>query len=321
MEQIASLVPSPYDARDYKYESLGFSLGELPNTLDMRNEILAVRNQGQDGACVAFTAACIKEVQERRDVNFDEYMSPQFIYLNREDKSTEGMYSRDLMRILTNIGSIPETMMPYQKVTNITSSMISAALNYRIKGYASIETIDGLKDALVRNGPALLGIPVYNYEQYIWEERPGDYFRGGHAVAVVGWTEEGFIIRNSWGPTWNGDGHTIFPFSHWGMQWEAWTTVDASSVEVVVVPVVEEPTPTELRRIRREEMRKRQEQLLRERKERLRQLLERIRSRIRSGPTVTQTRRRRRPVRRRATPTRRRNITQERMRRRRASQR
>jgi hypothetical protein len=49
---------------------------------------------------------------------------------------------------------------------------------------------------------------------------------GGHAMAVVGYTEDSFIIRNSWGAHWGDGGHCLFPFSEWGSQWEAWTTVD-----------------------------------------------------------------------------------------------
>lgn len=310
MDLVTSLIPSPLDGRDYIYEGIGLTADGIPDTLDMRDEILAVRNQGQDGACVAFTASCIKEVQERRDINFNEYMSPQFIYLNREDKKTEGMYPRDLMRILTNIGSIPETMMPYQKTTTITSSMISSASNYRIKGYAAITTIDGLKDSLVKNGPALLAIPVYNYGEHLWEQRDGDYFRGGHAVAIVGWNDEGFIVRNSWGASWNGDGHTIFPFSHWGLQWELWTTIDAESVEVAEKEIVKKLTPRELRRIRAKKLRASQEKARLARIERFKKFIADL---LKKRPVVVTPIRRRR--RRRARPTRRRSIAQDRMRR------
>jgi C1A family cysteine protease len=45
-------------------------------------------------------------------------------------------------------------------------------------------------------------------------------------MAIVGWDTEGFIIRNSWGDDWNDDGHTIFPYTDWGLQWEVWTAID-----------------------------------------------------------------------------------------------
>lgn len=310
---ITNLTKSPVDNRDYKYEALN-PLTAIPETLDMRSELLPVRNQGSDGACVAFTAACIKEIQELRDIGFDKYMSPQFIYNNRENKTTEGMYPRDLMRILTNIGSVTEEMMPYQQATKITNEMLQYAANHKIKGYASITSIDGLKSALVNNGPALLGIPVYNYGQHMWKRVNNESLKGGHAVAVVGWTNEGFILRNSWGASWNGDGYTIFPFSHWGLHWEAWTTVDAESIENFVVVIEPEPlSPTELRRIRAEQLRRAAAEERRKRIERIKQLIESIKNRTNST-TVTNTSRRRsrRRVVRRSN---RRSVHQERMRR------
>ena len=313
MKMITTLIPSPEDIRDYKYEFIELSEENLPKTLDMRNEILAVRNQGADGACVAFTASCMKEVQERRDIDFNEYMSPQFIYLNRQNRNTEGMYPRDLMRILSTIGSIPEKMMPYQKSTKITKEMLKNASNHRISGYASISTIDGLKSALVKNGPALLGIPVYHYGKHLWYERTGDRLRGGHAVAVVGWDETGFIIRNSWGASWNGDGHTHFPFEHWGMQWETWTSIDADSVKEIVnnKPKKKKLTPREKRRMRQLAARKAAEKARIAQMERIKKLIEEIRKRKPRVVVVNTRRRRRRPIVRRRRP----NVAQERMKR------
>lgn len=311
MEKNNNLTQSPVDSRDYQFEALSPLTGSLPAVLDMRDEILPIRNQGSDGACVAFTASCMKEVQEKRDIGFNEYMSPQFIYVNRQNKSSEGMYPRDLMRILSKIGSVTEIMMPYQKSTRITPEILQYAGNHKIKGYAAITTIDGMKNSLVLNGPALIGIPVYNYGQHIWKQRNNETLKGGHAVAIVGWTDEGFIIRNSWGASWNGDGHTIFPFSHWGLQWEAWTTIDAESDENFVVVVKPKPlTPTQLRRIRMEKFREEQKKRRAELIKRIRKLIEDARRR---KPTVIVTRRRRRrPV---VTRRRKPNIAQERARR------
>jgi hypothetical protein len=78
------------------------------------------------------------------------------------------------------------------------------------------------------NGPALIAVPVYNFGERLWQSGDGDML-GGHAMSIVGWNEDGFIIRNSWGTDWGSNGYTIFPYIHWGMQWEIWTTVDAES--------------------------------------------------------------------------------------------
>ena len=55
----------------------------------------------------------MKEWQEKKDINFREYFSPQFIYNLRENSESEGMYGRDVMRILSKIGSVDENTYNY----------------------------------------------------------------------------------------------------------------------------------------------------------------------------------------------------------------
>ena len=37
----------------------------------------------------------------------------------------------------------------------------------------------------------------------------------GHAFAIVGYTSKGFVVRNSWGPTWGRGGFGILTYSDW----------------------------------------------------------------------------------------------------------
>ena len=62
-----------------------------------------------------------------------------------------------------------------------------------------------------------------------WQQKsPGSAALGGHAVAAVGYDDakQALRLRNSWGSSWNGDGHTWFPYIEWGAQWEAWSSLD-----------------------------------------------------------------------------------------------
>jgi hypothetical protein len=38
---------------------------------------------------------------------------------------------------------------------------------------------------------------------------------GGHAFAIVGYTAEGFIVQNSWGPDWGFHGFALLPYEDW----------------------------------------------------------------------------------------------------------
>jgi C1A family cysteine protease len=37
----------------------------------------------------------------------------------------------------------------------------------------------------------------------------------GHAIAIVGYTRDGFIIQNSWGDNWGKGGFALLPYEDW----------------------------------------------------------------------------------------------------------
>jgi hypothetical protein len=220
---------SPTDQRDWVAETIYPAEVKYPTTLDYRNELSAVRDQGSQGSCVAQVGACMKEWQEYHNIGFDEYMSPQFIYNLREYEGS-GMFPRTLMKILQKSGSLPEYLYPYGTMDEITEEHFGIAEEFVIKHYAQINTVDGLKSALYKNGPCEMTIPIYHYENQIWKPIEGlEKLLGAHAVTIVGYNSKGFIIRNSWGDDWNDKGYIIFPYEDWGMQYEVWTTIDENS--------------------------------------------------------------------------------------------
>lgn len=227
MNYICSSIQSPNDIRDHILDNQDYEKAPLA-ILDYRKRLTVARNQGANGACLAFAASCMKEYQEMLNYNFKGYMSPQFIYDNRENVQESGMYMRDVMRILHKIGSVPEHMCKYGEPTKppYDEALLHVAANNRIKSYAKILTIETLKSSLLKNGPCLIAVPVYNYSNAIWSQGKGDTFIGGHAMVIVGYNVEGLIIRNSWGSDWGDNGYCIFPYTDWGKQWEIWTTVD-----------------------------------------------------------------------------------------------
>lgn len=244
-KRLCTLRPSPNDPRDYSFEGLRprlFSMGggddeaqpprKLPETLDLRPYMNKVRDQGSRGTCAAFSAAAAKEYQEHIDnTRFKEYFSPDSIYLQRENADSEGMYGRDVMRILQHGGACREELFPYQGVEEpegIPEPAKEEMPHYRIKKYAQVHTIEGAKRALLEYGPLLICLPFYdNGLAEFWRAPSIDAEDdGGHAVTVVGYDKKGFILRNSWGPLWNVDGHVLFPYEDFGTQWEIWSMVD-----------------------------------------------------------------------------------------------
>ena len=236
---ILNVKSSPKDDRDWIYDKLITNIeSEIKNILDLRDDLHPVRNQGSQGTCYAQSAACMKEWQEKKDYGLNEYLSPQFFYNNRfnwYDENTEndeGMYGRDVMKLLKNIGICTEVEYPYgqrEKKDNISKDCYIQASEHKIKGYAQVQTLNGLKQSLNENGPCLIAFPVYNYSMELWKQQEDESLIGGHAMTIVGYVEDSFIIRNSWGAQWGDDGYCYYKFKDWGAQWEVWTTVDAKT--------------------------------------------------------------------------------------------
>jgi C1A family cysteine protease len=226
----------PEDERDYSagaiYASMGVTRNAYPKTLDLRVRLPKVKSQGSRGTCAAHAATVLKEWQENVDNGYEGRFSPEFVYFYRENKPNVGMFSRDVMKILATRGCCVESDLPYSSTdggapTEIPADVTKRALQYTIVEYARVNTIEELKTALYQNGPCYIAFPVYKERPEFWRKQSPDEARsGGHAVAVVGYNASGFILRNSWGKSWNKDGHVVYPYSDFGAHWDIWTAID-----------------------------------------------------------------------------------------------
>lgn len=232
---ISGVIKDDHNPRDYQYASLLASNARdviaFPKVLDLRNDLQPIRNQGSRGTCAAFASACVKEWQEHADSGYDGYMSPEFIYWYRANKPGVGMQSRDVMKILATQGCCSEDSCPYQSKDSgapetLPSRAIKEAAQYVIKEYYRINTIDELKNALYQSGPCYISFPVYDTRPEFWRQKSDESLRGGHAVVVVGYNKEGFIIRNSWGTRFGDGGYVIYPYGDFGKHWDIWASVD-----------------------------------------------------------------------------------------------
>lgn len=127
------------------------------------------------------------------------------IYNSRTDGGDNGMTFKDALHFMRHEGV--ET---------------SKGL-FKINSYAMICSHEALKYAIVMNGPCIGGLPVYDSSaDKFWLK--GGEFEGGHAVAIVGYDKDGFIIRNSWGGSYGFDGYMHLPYDEFYESfYELWT--------------------------------------------------------------------------------------------------
>lgn len=216
------VIPSPHDYRDYPVAKV-IPMGAYPE--EFIPELTKIKNQGSVGACVAFALSTIKEFQECKEKTFYTEYSANFIYGNRAetDYQGEGMYPREALKRLLDYGVCKESLMPgiwnYPAQKKLfTEEIYKDALPQKIKTYAAINTVEEVKNAVYFNGPVLIAIPVYNSFCNCKGDLAlpvlSEQIQGYHAIVIIGYTKERYIIQNSWGQAWGKEGICYMPLNY-----------------------------------------------------------------------------------------------------------
>lgn len=182
---------------------------KVPTKYSFQDYMPAVTDQGTTSMCVAHAIAGflnwvtdmkLKTSRKDNKVDIDE------IYSMREDKKHDS-------------GMTIKEALSYVKRHGVKSG--SGLL--KISDYAMVGSEQILKQAILCNGPCLMALPVYDITRDdFWN---GTELEGGHCVAVVGYDEEGFIIRNSWGTSYGSHGYGKLPYSDFNKVRECWTII------------------------------------------------------------------------------------------------
>ena len=201
---------------------------EARPAVDLRRPDWPVRDQGSTGACVGFaTAAGVLHWHYGKAglLAPGERPSPRFIWMaNKEtDRITSypttfiesaGTQTKRALRIARRYGCVLESTLPMSgRLSPLsTAAFYTRAAKYRIASYHNLRRNRAAwRRWLCHQGPILARVMVdrtwdrATRTQGELEVYLPDTARGGHAICVVGYTADGFIVRNSWGPGW-GDG-------------------------------------------------------------------------------------------------------------------
>ena len=172
---------------------------KLPEQYSYEAFLPEVLNQGNKPICVPCSSSSWinwkKNLKDGKIV--DHKVDLQRIYNIRKDKDAQGMQIKEALKFLKKEGDI--------------------------SGYAMVGSFQVLKYAIIVNGPCIGGLPVRSegYSDF-WM---GSENLGGHAIAVVGYDEDGLIIRNSWGKEFGNKGYCHMPYSEFSNFFELWTII------------------------------------------------------------------------------------------------
>lgn len=250
------------DDRDFVAGQILSSAPELPATFDLREQMSAVKNQGSRGTCTAYAAVAIAEYFNRAEHNEPDLdLSEEFVFKKTKEIDVAnygydgyGAYLRSAAKAYRKYGACREATLPYEggkpedywKEVAISPAALKEAAVFRASRYASvIRTENDIKQALVvTNAPLLAGIPVY--ENYREAKSNGGFFPapygkniGGHAIAIVGWTETHFIFKNSWGSEWGDSGYCYWPIEHMEHMFSIWSFIDAENPALIEEKIIE----------------------------------------------------------------------------------
>jgi C1A family cysteine protease len=225
---ISGVSKSPSDKRDLLITSFLTRLA-IPEAITYRDEMTAIRNQGNEGSCTGHAACYLKERMEKIDYGKFIALSPRFAYeeSKRISGSKEGSTMKATAQALIDKGICENDYWPYiaGSVESPKDGAYENAARFKCQAkYARITNEKELKGALVQYGPILTGVIVYKnwYRQrngYIpnptwWEKWQGAL--GGHAITICGYSDKTkeYLFINSWGPDWGDKGFGYITYAH-----------------------------------------------------------------------------------------------------------
>ncbi|CAN5775446.1 hypothetical protein BH18ACI5_BH18ACI5_06650 [soil metagenome] len=238
----ATFAPDAVDLRDWVYRP---AIATAPRPVLWPHHPLPTTNQGRTSACTGFSlATVIEHLLARADrpvepiSGFMLYsMAKRYDEWTDNDKKDEGSSLRGALKGWSRHGaskrslwtklnppspsnkvasdwwldSVKRPLGAYYRLTLDALTDIHSALMETGAVYASALTHGGWDELFVSKAqPA----PTSIDEIPVIECRRG-LEDGGHAFAIVGYTEKGFLIQNSWGTIWGRGGFAILTYSDW----------------------------------------------------------------------------------------------------------
>ena len=214
------VVESPYDVRDYQI----VAGKDFPETFELPKKV-NIKNQWAKPTCVAHALSSLVEYHNLIETGKYRKFSTEFIYGTRDIGYYigDGMVIRDALKTVRKYGDCYYVDCPgnhntadaMKNVNEKAEEYRDLAYPHRIGSYYRVRTPEEIKTALMNHGPVVVSMTckkgayisndIYRYPQNAKDS-------GVHCVLIVGWNENGWIVQNSWGILYAGDGYFTLPF-------------------------------------------------------------------------------------------------------------
>lgn len=203
-----------------------------------------VQNQGQTGSCVGFALADAVmrwQLVEKKRLAPTQRLSARFIWMASKEIRAQRLpaeewrpstfleeaptNAKDALEVVRHFGAVTASMLPWDGRLNRgpVKRFFERAREFRIASYHSLDDDNPVDRELQwrqwidQYGPVLMTVEADR--SFVAGESPLERFRPRkepflHACALVGYDDDGFIIRNSWGTGW-GDSGDIVARSDW----------------------------------------------------------------------------------------------------------
>ncbi|HEX2361370.1 MAG TPA: C1 family peptidase [Jiangellaceae bacterium] len=233
-KRVLNCVPSADLDSDWQYhnaEDAGvLAAAPVPSSKDLRDETWwKIGDQGTTGSCVGWaTADAVLRwhfVQAGR-IEKTDVLSTRFQWMaaketdqfDRQPTSfieTAGTSIKSALEVARKWGAVQDRDLPFKSgrlYRGEQATFYAIATQLKIASYFNLgRSLSEWRSWLARNGPIVTRLDVDS----TWDAATANKGKlttyrpstkhGGHAVALVGYTSTGFIVRNSWGTGW-GDG-------------------------------------------------------------------------------------------------------------------
>jgi hypothetical protein len=234
-KRILNCLPSPERDEDWKLDTADAAgvldaAPKIPPKKDLRQTWWRINDQGTTGSCVGW--ASVDGVLRwhfvtAKRIAQNELLAPRFQWMAAKETDTnntrpttfveaEGTSLKAALDVSRKFGTVRDSVLPFASgglFQGNAKTFYAVAAQLKISMYFDLgHELANWRLWLATKGPILTRLDVDS----TWDKAPTtkgklDVYRpqttrGGHAVAIVGYTPDTFIVRNSWGTTWGDRG-------------------------------------------------------------------------------------------------------------------